>query len=63
MTMAFELFGNIYEEAEDNCSESDCLSCALLKICNVTKPVLPCERADGSMNRHFVIVKKLNKEE
>ncbi len=51
-----ELFGNIYEEVEDNCSESECKLCALLEICNMTKPDLPCTRVDGSMNRHFVLV-------
>jgi hypothetical protein len=60
--MAFELFGNIYEEVEDNRSESDCLFCALLKICEKTKPLLPCKRKDGNINRHFIIVEKLNEE-
>ena len=62
--MALELFGNIYEEVEDNCYESDCLSCALLKICEKTKPNLPCARVDGSINRHFILVEeKSNKED
>lgn len=53
-----ELFGNIYKEVEDNCFSSECNSCALLEICNATKPNLPCTRADGSMNRHFVLVEE-----
>lgn len=62
--MTMELFGNIYEEVEDDCSESMCSSCALLEICEATKPNLPCERADGSLNRHFIRVStKLNTEE
>lgn len=60
--MSMELFGNIYEEVEDNGSESLCSSCALFKICEATKPNLPCERADGSINRHFIRV-SLNIEE
>ena len=51
-----ELFGNIYEEVEDGGSECACLSCALFKICEATKPNLPCERADGTLNRHFILV-------
>ena len=63
-----ELFGNIYEEVDDNCFEIECKSCALLEICNITKPDLPCKRADGSTNRHFILVdladdEKLNEEE
>lgn len=60
-----EIFGNIYEEVEDNCFVSDCSSCDLLKICNLTKPDIPCVRADGSSNRHFVLVEdeKLNNKE
>lgn len=63
-----ELFGNIYEEVEDGGAECVCASCALLEICNTVKPDLPCERADGSVNRHFILVdladdEKLNGEE
>lgn len=54
--MKIEIFGNVYEEVKDDCFESDCSLCALLEICNLTKPNLPCERADGSRDRHFVIV-------
>lgn len=62
--MLIELFGNIYEEVEDNGSESLCSSCALYKICEAIKPNLPCARADGSLNRHFISVNtKLNTEE
>lgn len=53
-----ELFGNIYEEVDDNCFESECKSCALLEICKATRTALPCERADGSRNRHFVLVEE-----
>lgn len=62
--MTLELFGNIYEEVEDNSSEFACSSCALFKICEVTKPNLPCVRVNGSLNRHFILVNtKLNTEE
>lgn len=62
--MTIELFGNIYEEVEDNSSEIECSSCALFNICEATKPNLPCIRADGSLNRHFILVnEKLNAKE
>ena len=66
--MKFELFGNTYKEVEDSCREYECKSCALLEICNTVKQDLPCERADGSVNRHFILVdladdEKLNGEE
>lgn len=51
-----ELFGNIYKEVEDSCREYECKSCALLEICNITKPNLPCKKVDGRTNRHFVLV-------
>ena len=61
--MIMELFGNIYEEVEDNGSEYACSSCALFKICEITKPNLPCVRVDGSLNRHFILAStKLNAE-
>ena len=60
--MTIELFGNIYEEVEDRGSECECFDCSLYKICELTKPSLPCERTDGSLNRHFILVKKLNAE-
>lgn len=54
--MTIELFGNIYEEVEDGGIELACEYCALNKICQLTKPYLQCERADGSLNRHFILV-------
>ena len=51
--MEIEIFGNIYEEVEDGGIELACEYCALNAICQLTKPYLPCERADGSMTRHF----------
>jgi len=54
-----ELFGNIYEEVEDNSREYNCKLCALLEICNITKPNLPCTRVNDRRNRHFVLVSKL----
>jgi len=51
-----ELFGNIYEEVEDNNVESSCALCAFLEICNESHmSILPCERVDGSCNRYFVL--------
>lgn len=56
--MLIELFGNIYKEVEDSGSECACPVCALYDVCEMTKPYLPlpCERADGSINRHFIRV-------
>lgn len=52
-----ELFGNIYEEVEDDYSECACTLCALLERCKkAVESDLPCERADGSVNRHFILV-------
>lgn len=51
--MEIEIFGNIYEEVEDGGSACACEYCALYEICEVIKPYLLCERADGSLNRHF----------
>lgn len=54
-----ELFGNIYEEVEDSESECTCTLCVFLERCKkAVEPDLPCERADGSVNRHFVLVDK-----
>lgn len=59
-----ELFGHIYEEVEDCGSISKCKLCAMREFCDITGPDVPCEKADGSCNRHFVLVnKKLNEEE
>lgn len=61
---SIEIFGNIYEEIEDGGSESECSLCALLEICKVVKPNLPCKRANGITNRHFVLVnEELNNKE
>lgn len=62
--MLIELFGNIYKEVEDLGSECECLDCSLFELCELTKPKVPCERADGSLNRHFIRVStKLNTKE
>ena len=61
--MQFELFGNVYEEVEDDGSECTCGLCALLEICKIVKPDLPCERANGTVNRHFVLVEEKSNEE
>ena len=58
-----ELFGNIYEEVESNSVESQCSLCALLKFCMAVDPDLPCERADGSVNRYFVLVNEKSNDE
>lgn len=60
--MLIELFGNIYKEVKDGGSECACPFCDMFEICEATKPNLPCERADGSLNRHFIRV-SLNTEE
>ena len=57
-----ELFGNIYEEVEDNSREDNCKSCALLEICYVTKPNLSCTRANGRRNRHFALADEKSNE-
>ena len=58
-----EIFGNIYEEVEDNGSILQCKLCAMREYCGMTNPDNPCTRVDGSCNRHFVLVnKKLNEE-
>lgn len=57
-----EFFGNIYEVVEDVGTECACTSCALLEICNTVKPDLPCKRADGSVNRHFILADKKSNE-
>lgn len=52
-----ELFGKVYEEIEDDSSECACALCALFERCKKTvESDLPCERTDGSVNRHFVLV-------
>lgn len=57
-----EFFGNIYEVVDDDCRGSECKLCDLFWLCGMTKPDLPCEKADGSMNRHFVLVEKIKEE-
>lgn len=52
-----EIFGNVYEivhDEEDN--EMTCGICDLKHICALTKPNLPCEKQDGTLNRHFEII-------
>lgn len=58
-----ELFGYIFEEVEDRGSLSKCKLCAMRAICNMTSPDFPCKKADGSHNRHFVLVNEKLKEE
>lgn len=58
-----EIFGYIFEEVNDSGTISRCKLCAMRAICNMTGPDIPCKKADGSCNRHFVLVnKKLNEE-
>ena len=59
-----EIFGNIYEEVEDCGSMVKCKLCAMREYCRMTDPDIICKKADGSCNRHFVLVnEKLNEEE
>ena len=60
--MKLEICGNIYEDVEDTSREYNCIPCALREICNITKPNLPCTRANGRRNRHFVLVEEKSNE-
>ena len=58
MEEIIELFGNRFKIIEDNDdSEFYCDKCSLQYYCNLLKPIMICQKEDGSLNRHFESVK------
>ena len=56
MEEIIELFGHKHKIVKDNGSEDICEKCSLQSYCDYTKPQLPCETEDCSLNRHFELI-------